>query len=391
MMSHLTFSYNSVLPSTSAQMITGIPASSPNLSVSNPSLSPVCSSEEGRPVSPPLPATASALSARLPVSLHHPDTSRLPVSLASSTGSGPSGGADPSSSPRVGANLDPSQFLPPTTADAAAAAAAAAAAGNLSSLAGYPRLGPSTMMALGAMPGLPYSSATSEQNPYPSLSMENFYNPLANPYSLKEGAAAAAAAGTAADMAAWTSSSALAASAAAGYYPYDTSSLAAYGAYGGAYGLAATRKNVTRESTATLKAWLNEHKKNPYPTKGEKIMLAIISKMTLTQVSCWFANARRRLKKENKMTWEPKNGLNDEDVDVSDEDEQEHSFKEEKSHHTEVEDQRAASSWVVGPGVELTQAGLQDKDGVPLPPSKPRIWSMAELAVSKPSYGVGCG
>ena len=85
-------------------------------------------------------------------------------------------------------------------------------------------------------------------------------------------------------MAAWTSSSALAASAAAGYYPYDTSSLAAYGAYGGAYGLAATRKNVTRESTATLKAWLNEHKKNPYPTKGEKIMLAIITKMTLTQV-----------------------------------------------------------------------------------------------------------
>ena len=69
----------------------------------------------------------------------------------------------------------------------------------------------------------------------------------------------------------------------AGYDPYDTSSLAAYG-YGGAYGLAGTRKNVTRESTATLKAWLNEHKKNPYPTKGEKIMLAIISKMTLTQV-----------------------------------------------------------------------------------------------------------
>ena len=49
---------------------------------------------------------------------------------------------------------------------------------------------------------------------------------------------------------------------------------------------AARRKNATREATATLKAWLNEHKKNPYPTKGEKIMLAIITKMTLTQVSC---------------------------------------------------------------------------------------------------------
>ena len=78
------------------------------------------------------------------------------------------------------------------------------------------------------------------------------------------------------------------------------------------------RKNATRETTATLKAWLSEHKKNPYPTKGEKIMLAIITKMTLTQVSTWFANARRRLKKENKMTWEPKNRNDDDDDDDDD-------------------------------------------------------------------------
>ena len=79
------------------------------------------------------------------------------------------------------------------------------------------------------------------------------------------------------------------------------------------------RKNATRETTSTLKAWLAEHKKNPYPTKGEKIMLAIITKMTLTQVSTWFANARRRLKKENKMTWEPRNRPDDDDdVDISD-------------------------------------------------------------------------
>ncbi|NXC18086.1 IRX4 protein, partial [Corythaeola cristata] len=72
------------------------------------------------------------------------------------------------------------------------------------------------------------------------------------------------------------------------------------------------RKNATRETTSTLKAWLQEHRKNPYPTKGEKIMLAIITKMTLTQVSTWFANARRRLKKENKMTWPPRNKCSDE-------------------------------------------------------------------------------
>lgn len=102
--------------------------------------------------------------------------------------------------------------------------------------------------------------------------------------------------------------------------------------YGAGYDLAARRKNATRESTATLKAWLNEHKKNPYPTKGEKIMLAIITKMTLTQVSTWFANARRRLKKENKMTWEPKNKTDDDDDTMlsdedKDKDEQEEKIK----------------------------------------------------------------
>ena len=84
---------------------------------------------------------------------------------------------------------------------------------------------------------------------------------------------------------------------------------------------AARRKNATRETTNTLKAWLYEHRKNPYPTKGEKIMLAIITKMTLTQVSTWFANARRRLKKENKMTWSPRNRCgDDDDADKNDDD-----------------------------------------------------------------------
>ncbi|KQK80907.1 iroquois-class homeodomain protein IRX-5 [Amazona aestiva] len=64
-----------------------------------------------------------------------------------------------------------------------------------------------------------------------------------------------------------------------GYHPYA----APLGSY--PYGDPAYRKNATRDATATLKAWLNEHRKNPYPTKGEKIMLAIITKMTLTQVS----------------------------------------------------------------------------------------------------------
>ncbi|XP_040025021.2 Iroquois homeobox protein 6a isoform X1 [Gasterosteus aculeatus] len=111
----------------------------------------------------------------------------------------------------------------------------------------------------------------------------------------------------------------------AAYYPYDHSlGQYQYDRYGTVdFNGTARRKNATRETTSTLKTWLYEHRKNPYPTKGEKIMLAIITKMTLTQVSTWFANARRRLKKENKMTWSPKNKANDDrkdDFNKSDQD-----------------------------------------------------------------------
>ncbi|KAG7257300.1 hypothetical protein CRUP_005644 [Coryphaenoides rupestris] len=110
---------------------------------------------------------------------------------------------------------------------------------------------------------------------------------------------------------------------AAAYYPYDpTLGQYQYDRYGSMDG-STRRKNATRETTSTLKAWLQEHRKNPYPTKGEKIMLAIITKMTLTQVSTWFANARRRLKKENKMTWPPRNkGSDDKRYDEDEEEEE---------------------------------------------------------------------
>ncbi|CAG5119740.1 unnamed protein product [Candidula unifasciata] len=75
------------------------------------------------------------------------------------------------------------------------------------------------------------------------------------------------------------------------------------------------RKAATRETTGPLKIWLSEHKKNPYPTKAEKIMLAIITRMTLTQVSTWFANARRRLKKENKLYPADRENRDDDDDD----------------------------------------------------------------------------
>lgn len=176
-------------------------------------------------------------------------------------------------------NDESSHCLCPATPGAAAAAAAAASAAGLLSV---PR-----------MPTLPEFSAAAAA------------------------AAAAAAQGYlphfgAAEPAAFYN----ALSQAGGYAPFDPNAFQHYSPYcaPGFPGMdlaGVRRKNATRETTSQLKAWLYEHRKNPYPTKGEKIMLAIITKMTLTQVSTWFANVRRRLKKENKMTWSPKNRSTD--------------------------------------------------------------------------------
>ncbi|CAD5206251.1 unnamed protein product [Bursaphelenchus okinawaensis] len=73
------------------------------------------------------------------------------------------------------------------------------------------------------------------------------------------------------------------------------------------------RKNATREATKPLKEWLNQHRTNPYPNKGDKMILTMLTGMTMTQVSTWFANARRRLKKEGKQSWSPRNGRPDDE------------------------------------------------------------------------------
>ncbi|RZF42940.1 hypothetical protein LSTR_LSTR004242 [Laodelphax striatellus] len=197
------------------------------------------------------------------------------------------------------------------------------------------------------------------------------------------------------------------------YHHYDTT-FAGYPFNG--YGIdlnGARRKNATRETTSTLKAWLNEHKKNPYPTKGEKIMLAIITKMTLTQVSTWFANARRRLKKENKMTWEPRNRVEDEDNNNDDNSGRKSAdpkdnldSKDSGTGSSEDGDRPSSrrldlggggSEWSSGSrpeSPECLQHFLHPAYPHPSPPTapggssgvvKPRIWSLADMAASKDS------
>nr|XP_019960818.1 PREDICTED: iroquois-class homeodomain protein IRX-1-like [Paralichthys olivaceus] len=174
-------------------------------------------------------------------------------------------------------------------------------------------------------------------------------------------------------------------------------------------------KVATRESTGALKAWLNEHLKNPYPTKGEKIMLAIITKMSLTQVSTWFANARRRLKKENRVSWACKGKSDEEDEEQEGEsDEDDGSLekchldeRDEEEPHTDRADSdervqgALESSAPVDARLETqhedrelalvkkveqsdsdhTPSGLESKENISS--QKPKIWSLAETATSE--------
>ncbi|XP_011410489.1 PREDICTED: BEL1-like homeodomain protein 9 [Amphimedon queenslandica] len=63
--------------------------------------------------------------------------------------------------------------------------------------------------------------------------------------------------------------------------------------------------SITRRmrNTAVLVKWIEDHQSNPYPTKAEKQYLAYYSGMNMTQLSTWFANARRRIKKIGMKTW----------------------------------------------------------------------------------------
>lgn len=76
-------------------------------------------------------------------------------------------------------------------------------------------------------------------------------------------------------------------------------------AHSSAAAAAATLQYPVRRmrNTAVLVKWIEEHQSNPYPTKAEKQYLAYYSGMNLTQLSTWFANARRRIKKIGMKTW----------------------------------------------------------------------------------------
>ncbi|CAF4766268.1 unnamed protein product [Rotaria sp. Silwood1] len=56
-----------------------------------------------------------------------------------------------------------------------------------------------------------------------------------------------------------------------------------------------------KNSTGPLKQWLFEHQHNPYPNEIDKQELMEKTKMSLSQITVWFTNARVKMRKENKL------------------------------------------------------------------------------------------
>ncbi|CAF1176155.1 unnamed protein product [Adineta ricciae] len=56
-----------------------------------------------------------------------------------------------------------------------------------------------------------------------------------------------------------------------------------------------------KNSTGPLKQWLFEHQQHPYPNETDKQELMEKTKMSLSQITVWFTNARVKMRKENKL------------------------------------------------------------------------------------------
>ncbi|XP_065183282.1 putative iroquois-class homeodomain protein irx-1 isoform X1 [Sycon ciliatum] len=58
-----------------------------------------------------------------------------------------------------------------------------------------------------------------------------------------------------------------------------------------------------RERTKPLRDWILKHRSHPYPSKEDKLALAMMTRMRLDQVSMWFANTRRQIRKVGMKAW----------------------------------------------------------------------------------------
>ncbi|KAM9791445.1 homeobox protein Mohawk-like isoform X2 [Syngnathus typhle] len=145
-----------------------------------------------------------------------------------------------------------------------------------------------------------------------------------------------------------------------------------YRRYGSRFGGVKVRhkRQVLQDMARPLKHWLYKHRDNPYPTKTEKVLLALGSHMTLVQVSNWFANARRRLKntvRQPDLSWALRIKLynkyiqgNAERLSVCSDDTNSDDLGRSSSHMCGIKNQ----------GGVLTMADLANSDDGTSPPSK---------------------
>jgi len=68
-----------------------------------------------------------------------------------------------------------------------------------------------------------------------------------------------------------------------------------------------TRDRLPRPAVEILMSWLRDHLDSPFPTADDKARLAASSKLSVSQVSQWFTNARRRVVKELRHSSEATN------------------------------------------------------------------------------------
>ncbi|TKA25320.1 hypothetical protein B0A50_06224 [Salinomyces thailandicus] len=60
------------------------------------------------------------------------------------------------------------------------------------------------------------------------------------------------------------------------------------------HGKARKRSNLPKQSTEIMKTWFDQNITNPYPSEEQKALFSKVTGISMTQVSNWFINHRRR-------------------------------------------------------------------------------------------------
>lgn len=58
-----------------------------------------------------------------------------------------------------------------------------------------------------------------------------------------------------------------------------------------------------KQRTQPLRDWIVTHRSHPYPTRDEKLALAMLTHMRVDQVTMWFANTRRQIRRIGMKAW----------------------------------------------------------------------------------------